>query len=106
MFGGNPATLARMHDATFMPELADRKLREQWVLEGASTIHQRALNKALNILSQPNSAALNLDIDTRIRAEFSGLVAGNSILPEGWVHFEDGTSGEKRTRRVNRRRRA
>jgi len=104
MFGGNPATLERMHDATFMPELADRKLREQWMLEGSSTIHQRALNKALKILSSPNSVALDHDIDVRIRAEFSGLVAGNSVLPEGWTHFEDGTSGEKRSRRVNRRR--
>ena len=104
MFGGNPATLARMHDATFMSELADRKLREQWLLEGSSTIHQRGLNKALKILSSPNSVALDIDIDARIRAEFSGLVAGDSVLPEGWVHFEDGTSGEKRKRRVNRRR--
>ncbi len=104
MFGGNPGTLARMHDATFMPELADRKLREQWMQEGASTIHQRALNKALKILSSPNSAALDLDIDARIRKEFTGLVAGNSVLPEGWTHIEDGTSGEKRARRINRRR--
>jgi len=104
MFGGNPETLARMHDATFMSELADRKLREQWLLEGASTIHQRGLNKALKILSTPNSVAFDLDIDARIRVEFAGLVAGDSVLPEGWVHHEDGTSGEKRARRVNRRR--
>jgi len=104
MFGGNPATLERMHDATFMSELADRKLREQWSLEGSSTIHQRGLNKALKILSTPNSAAFDLDVDARIRAEFEGMVAGDSVLPEGWTHFEDGTSGEKRKRRVNRRR--
>jgi trimethylamine--corrinoid protein Co-methyltransferase len=57
MFAANPATLERMHEATFMPELADRKLREQWEQEGASTVHQRAMNKALEILSTPNSAA-------------------------------------------------
>jgi trimethylamine--corrinoid protein Co-methyltransferase len=51
MFAANPATLERMHEATFMPELADRKLREQWEQEGASTVHQRAMNKALEILS-------------------------------------------------------
>lgn len=104
MFGGNPATLERMHDATFMSELADRKLREQWALEGATNIHQRALNKALKILSKPNSAAFDDDVDARVRAGFEGLVSGNSVLPEGWTHVEDGTRGEKRARRVNRRR--
>ena len=63
MFADNPATLERMHTATFMPELADRNLREKWELEGKSTIHQRALNKAMEILSTPNSHALDKSID-------------------------------------------
>jgi|TARA_R110002072_G_scaffold106760_17_gene233081 trimethylamine--corrinoid protein Co-methyltransferase len=106
MFAGTTATLERMHTATFMPELADRKLREQWAEEGASTIHQRAMNKVLEILATPNPAAFDQDVDARIRREFAGLVAGDSRLPEGWAHVEDGTSGAKRARRVNRRRRA
>ena len=105
MFAANSATLERMHTATFMPELADRKLREQWTQEGASTIHQRAMNKALDILSAPNSAALDPAIDERIRAEFEALVAGDSVLPDGWNRLEIGTREPTRARRVNRRRR-
>ena len=104
MFAANPATLERMHTATFMPELADRKLREQWQLEGSSTIHQRALNKAMQILSTPNQAALESDIDARVRAGFDGLVAGDSTLPEGWKPFAVGNTTPMRKRRPNRRR--
>ncbi|MDK1020585.1 MAG: trimethylamine methyltransferase family protein [Candidatus Hydrogenedentes bacterium] len=103
MFAANPATLERMHTATFLPDLADRKLREQWQQEGASTIHQRAMNKALEILSTPNSAALDPAVDERIRAEFEGLVAGDSVLPEGWKRLEIGPSEPKRERRISRR---
>jgi len=105
MFAANPATLQRMHTATFMPELADRKLREQWELEGSSTIHQRALNKAYSILSTPNSAAFDAEVDARIRAEFDGLVAGDSTLPESWQPFKIGSSVPMRERRPSRRRR-
>lgn len=105
MFAAHPVTLERMHTATFMPELADRKLREQWVDEGASTIQQRALNKALEVLSTPNSAAFDPDVDTRIHAEFEGMVSGDSILPEGWVPFDFGIEKITRKKRVNRRRR-
>ena len=104
MFAANPATLQRMHTATFMPQLADRNLREKWELEGSSTIHQRGLNKALEILSTPNSVALNFDIDARIRAEFEGLVAGESVPQEGWNRIDVGSAAPTRARRVNRRR--
>ncbi len=105
MFAANPETLERMRTATFLPELADRKLREQWEREGASTIHQRAMNKALEILSTPNSAALDPAVDARIRAKFEDLVAGESVPPDGWKHIETGAAGPTRKRRVNRRRR-
>jgi trimethylamine--corrinoid protein Co-methyltransferase len=104
MFAANPATLERMHTATFMPELADRNLREKWTLQGASTIHQRALNKALDILSTPNAAALDAITDARIRANFDDLVSGNSIPQKGWNRIEIGDNGPVRARRVNRRR--
>ncbi|MBT3557542.1 MAG: trimethylamine methyltransferase [Rhodospirillales bacterium] len=104
MFAANPATLERMHTATFMPELADRKLREQWEDEGASTIQQRALNKALDILSTANPAAFDLETDARIRREFEGIVAGDSQVPEGWVPFDFGIEVITRKKRVNRRR--
>ena len=105
IYAANPATLERMHSATFMPELADRKLREVWQQEGASSIHQRALNKALEILSSSNPAAFDPAVDHRIRAEFEDMVAGDSILPKGWNRLEIGGEEIKRQRRTNRRRR-
>jgi len=104
MFADNPATLERMHTATFMPDLADRNLRETWEQEGSSTIHQRAMNKALEILSIPNSIAFDKSIDDRIRAEFKGLVRGDSHVPDGWTRTDVGVSAPTRERRVNRRR--
>jgi trimethylamine--corrinoid protein Co-methyltransferase len=104
MFADNPRTLAHMADATFLPALADRKQREQWAVEGASTIHQRAMNRALDILSNPNTAALDAEIDARVRAHFDGLVAGDSVLPEGWVRQGETSERPHRERRVNRRR--
>lgn len=104
MFADKPSTLDRMHTATFMPELADRKLREQWVDEGASTIQQRAMNKALEILSSSNPAVLDRETDARIHAEFDGLVPGDSVPPEGWVPFDVGFKKTTRKKRVNRRR--
>jgi len=106
MFAANPQTLEKMHTATFMPELADRKLREVWETEGSSTIHQRAMNKVLDILSQPNPAVLPPDVDRRVRAGFEGLVAGDSILPEGWQRQDTGAPEMVRQRRTNRRRKS
>jgi len=104
IFAANPETFARMHTATFMPELADRKLREQWQQDGASTIHQRAMDKALDILSVPNTAALDDVTDARVRTGFDGLVAGDSVPPVGWNRVQ-ADSGPKRGRRQNKRRR-
>ena len=104
MFAANPATLERMHTSTFMPELADRKLREHWELEGSSSIHQRALNKVYDILSTPNSAALDPDVDARIRNQFEGLVAGEAKLQEGWQRLDIGSKTPERKRRPSRRR--
>lgn len=104
MFAANPATLERMTSATFMPALADRKLREQWELEGSSTIQQRALNQAFDILAVTNPAAFDADVDARIRAGFEGLVAGDSVLPEGWQRLDVGSNLPTRERRPNRRR--
>jgi trimethylamine:corrinoid methyltransferase-like protein len=104
MFAANPGTLERMHTATFIPELADRKLREQWELEGSSTIRQRALNKAREILSTSNPVAFTPEVDARVRAGFDGLVAGDSELQEGWQRHKVGPNTTQRERRPNRRR--
>ncbi len=106
IFADAPMTLENMTSATFMPDLADRNLRETWAEQGGSTIHQRALNKSMAILAQqPNRAALPADVDARIKAYFPGIVAGDSSLPEGWVPFDTGVQAPSRTRRQTRRRR-
>ena len=104
MFAANPVTLERMHTATFMPDLADRKLRELWEIEGSSTIHQRALNKVFDILSSPNPHVIDATVDARIRAGFDGLVAGDAKLQEGWKRFDIGSKTPVRARRTSRRR--
>ena len=105
IFADAPMTLDRMLYATFMPELADRQLRETWEEQGRSTIHQRALNKAMGILAQqPNPAALAPEVDAHIKTHFPGIVAGDNTLPTGWTPFDVGPAAPNRTRRRSRRR--
>ena len=103
MFAGSRRTLERMTTTTFLPQLADRKVREQWATQGASTVHQRAMDKALGILCTPNAAAIDRETDARIHAAFDGLVKGDSVVPEGWTRAL-ATNTPTRTRRINRRR--
>ncbi len=105
MFAAHAQTLARMTETTYLPQLADRKAREQWSREGASDMHQRALDKALDILAAPNLAALDREADARVRAAFEGLVQGDSCVPAGWVR-NTAPPAPSRPRRVNRRRAA
>lgn len=105
MFADAPMTLRDMMSATFMPDLADRQLRETWVEKGSHPIHDRALDKAMAILATPNRARLDSETDARIRAAFPNIVAGDSGPYEGWTpRVMDG--GRRRERRVTARRRA
>ena len=103
MFAGHAETLARMKQATFLPSVADRKSREQWEGEGATTAHGRALAQAREILSSPNIAAIDRAADARVRGRFQGLVAGDLVLPPEW-QVSDLAQDRPRGRRVNRRR--
>ena len=82
MFAGNPQTLERMTEVTLLPDLADRKTREQWSDEGASTIRNRAMDKALDILSTPTVYAIDDEIDNQIQQTFDDLVAGDASVPD------------------------
>jgi trimethylamine--corrinoid protein Co-methyltransferase len=104
VFAANPETLERMTTAVFLPDLADRNLRETWAEGGESTIHQRAMDKALDIISVTNAAALDQEVDQRIHAEFENLVKGDSVVPDGWDRIAAVETTRKR--RVNRRRAA
>ena len=61
------------------------------------------MDKALGVLSSPNALALSREVDARVRAGLDGLVAGDSMLPEGWTRALP-QAAQARMRRVNRRR--
>ncbi len=100
MFVGSPETYARMKTTTLLPELADRVSRAAWLEMGATDIHARALHKAREILTQPNTGALDPETDACVRAVLSGMVSGDSMAPPGW----SAPKHTERSRRRNRRR--
>jgi trimethylamine--corrinoid protein Co-methyltransferase len=70
-------TLKRVRSTAFLPEIADREAREQWEAKGALDSQARAMRRVRDILSRDNPAVFSPDLDARIRARFSGLVAGD-----------------------------
>ena len=77
-------TVQWMRTVALMPKLADRDPRQVWENKGALDTHARAWQRARQILSKENPAVFSPEIEARIRAQFEGLVAGKSHLPEGW----------------------
>lgn len=77
-------TLKWMRSTALLPKIAERDTRSVWEDKGALDTQARALQRVRQILSRANPAAFSHDVDERIRAQFEGLVAGNSVLPDGW----------------------
>jgi len=71
-------TLKRMRTTVLLPEIADRNPCQQWEEAGALDSQARAMRRVREILTHDNSAVFSPDVDTRIRAEFEGLVAGDA----------------------------
>jgi len=84
MYMDKPHTLERMRRAAFLPQIADRDSRPQWAEKGSCDAQAHAMKRVRDILIRDNPAVFSPDVDTRIRAEFEGLVAGDSIPPTGW----------------------
>jgi len=84
MFMDNLHTLERMRTTALLPEIADREPRQLWKGKGALDSHARAMKRVRDILTRENSAVFSADVDARIRAEFKGLVAGDSVPPSSW----------------------
>ncbi len=84
MFMDEPHTLERMRTAALLPRIADREMRESWQEQGSLDAHARAMQRAREILTRDNPAVFSPDVDARIRTEFEGLVAGDSVPPPGW----------------------
>lgn len=77
-------TVQWMKKAAILPKVADRDSRDTWEGKGSQTAHDRALKRAHDILAHKNPAVFGQEIETRLRQEFPGLVAGDSALPAGW----------------------
>ena len=74
----NPQTVKYMKTTALLPYIADRDMREAWMAKGSLDSQERAMRRARQILSKPNPAALPTELDTRLRLEFPGVVAGES----------------------------
>jgi trimethylamine--corrinoid protein Co-methyltransferase len=107
MFAATEHTLERMRTTMYLADIADRDPRQLWKERGALDSQARALEKAREILTRDNPAAFSPELDARIRSTFLGMVAGDSVPPEGWKRVpkreipeaEDGTDTTRRRRR-------
>ena len=84
MFMDKPQTFDLMKTSLFLPEIADRNVRERWQKQGASDAQTRALKRVREILTRDNPAVFAPEVDARIRAAFTGLVKGDSVPPVEW----------------------
>lgn len=103
MFAGTEHTLERMRSAMYLADIADRDPRAQWQERGGLDTQARALRKAKEYLTRANPAVLLPEVDALIRAEFPGMVAGDSLPPEGWQRAQ--RESESETEMGDRRRR-
>jgi trimethylamine--corrinoid protein Co-methyltransferase len=108
MFADTEHTLERMRATMYLTDIADRDPRQQWSEAGASDAQARAIQRVKEILTRDNPAVFSPDVDSRLRGEFIGMVAGDSTPPEGWKHSEaatgeDGKSSQRRRRRRHQR---
>ena len=80
----NPHTVRRMKTAALLTTLSDRNARAQWEGKGSLDTQSRAMRKAREILARPPAPPFPPEVESRIRAEFPGLVAGDLEMPAGW----------------------
>jgi trimethylamine--corrinoid protein Co-methyltransferase len=94
-------TMDMMKTTGLLTEISDRDTRDGWMLRGGLDTQGRALQRVREILSFDNPAVLSPETDARIRAEFPGLPAGNSALPDGWkrVSVDEASRPMRRERR-------
>ncbi len=76
-------TVKWMKTTGLLTKIADRNAREIWATKGALDTQARAMQRVCDILSRNNPAVFPPEVESRIRAVFAGLVAGNSSLPDG-----------------------
>lgn len=104
MFADTEHTLDRMRSTMYLTEFADRNPRQQWQEGGALDTQARAIRRVKEILTQDNPAVFSKDVDQKIREEFVGMIAGDSLPPEGWKSASSKESAKPKRRRSRRQR--
>jgi trimethylamine--corrinoid protein Co-methyltransferase len=102
MFMDHVHTLERMKSTAYLPYVADREARQQWLEKGALDSQAHAMRRVKDILTRDNPAVFSPEVDARLRAEFVGLVAGDATPPEGWKRQEPAATGHGREERRRR----
>jgi trimethylamine--corrinoid protein Co-methyltransferase len=102
MFMDQQHTVDRMRTTGLLPDVADRDPRGLWLEKGGSDSHARALRLAREILTREGQATFSPEVDARIRAEFTAMVPGELVPPEGWTR-QAGSGGAARAERRRRR---
>ena len=80
----HPHTVKRMKTVGHLTTLSDRQARAQWEGKGSLDTHARAMQRALEIIQRPAAAPFPPEVESRIRAEFPGLVPGELRVPDDW----------------------
>jgi trimethylamine--corrinoid protein Co-methyltransferase len=69
-------TIKRMKTEAILTKIADREARTIWEKKGAPDIQTRAMARVKEIMSKNASPLISPEVDEKLRAEFSGMVAG------------------------------
>jgi trimethylamine--corrinoid protein Co-methyltransferase len=67
-------TSKRMRTEALLPQIADRRPRDQWVAGGSRDTQSRALAKANEILHRDNPALFSPEVDGAIRSRFESAL--------------------------------
>ena len=98
-------TADHMKTTAFLPNIANRDPRKEWQEKGALDAHARAMQRVRELLTRDNPAVFSPDVEAQIRAEFEGLVAGDSVPPPEWKQWAQQQQNTRRARKRSRRRR-
>jgi trimethylamine--corrinoid protein Co-methyltransferase len=103
MYMDHPHTVERMKTAAYLPAIADRDARQQWLERGSPDSQAHAMRRVQAILTRDNPAVFSQDVDDRLRAAFPNLVKGDSAPPKGWARSKPVAELSREERRRARR---
>jgi trimethylamine---corrinoid protein Co-methyltransferase len=63
------ATLRHMRELS-LPQLLDRRVRDEWEIEGASDLYLRSRRRALELLESHRAEPLDADVDAELQRMF------------------------------------